>query len=53
MLWNYYYECAAWTGEDNSMQYAVNSIEVSAPVALNRTAAPQIGVHRRVRDSKM
>jgi len=34
MLCNYYYECAQrGYGEDYSMQYAVNSIEVSAPVA--------------------
>jgi len=58
MLCNCYYEGNAhlqrgW-GEDYSMQYAVNSSEVSAPVAPK--VAPQIGVHRRlerVPDSKM
>jgi len=38
------------------VQYAVNSSEVSAQVAPNSIAAPQIGVHRdlrRVPDSKM
>jgi len=47
-VWSSSWRSATLRPWDYSMQYVVNSSEVSAPVAPSNIVAPQIGMHRRL-----